>query len=285
VTSSSSTETNVPAKLAEAKEPPNVERHCFFCNESEKQIDLTLLSKKEGTFKWTKCNSSRTYFYGSGEMPRVFALTEEDRHAFFMQAKHANKAAQLVMVQTLREKNVDNTMSHQGSKGRFFPLGVLKTMGHDIDRIEKNTSGQDKYFDEQVGMCYRINLKFDDVCHSRGKQRDDTIMATDAPASQSTNIASELSEVLDKMKMSTKQTAANLKKRNAAKDKEMKALNKIKEEVKLHKCPEDFVKHNPLEKLIDTLEKIDCDDANFDAHMIKFKEVAVPMMTEMKAFT
>ena len=65
----------------------------------------------------------------------------------------------------------------------------------------------------------------------------------------------------------------------------MKALKKIKEEVKLHKCPDVFVINNPLEKLIDTLEEIDCDDADFDAQMGKFKEVAFPMMKAMKAFT
>ena len=78
-------------------------------------------------------------------MPRIMALTDEDRHNFFQQAKHASKSAQLVMVQTIRERNVDNKMSHQGSKGRFFPLGVLKTMGYDTDRIQDNTSESDKY--------------------------------------------------------------------------------------------------------------------------------------------
>jgi hypothetical protein len=43
--------------------------------------------------------------------------------------------------------------------------------------------------------------------------------------------------------------------------------------------------NNPLEKLIDSLGKIDEDDANFDAHMMKFRDVAVPMMKAMKAFT
>ena len=62
-------------------------------------------------------------------------------------------------------------------------------------------------------------------------------------------------------------------------------LKKIREDVKLHKCPYDIMNKNPLEKLIDTLEKIDCADANFDAQMVKFKEVAFPLMKAMKAFT
>ena len=175
-------------------------------------------------------------------------------------------------------------MSHEGSKGRFYPLGVLKTWGYDIDRIQNNTPPEHTYFDNQLGLCYRINLKFDDYCHSRGKQQDDTVTASDAPASQSTDIAKELSHTLNTIKRSSHTNEAVRKKRKAAKEKEIKALKKVNLGVKLHKCPEEFLKNNPLEKLITALNCIDEDAADFDDQLEKLHAVATPTIKAMKAF-
>ena len=243
------------------EEPPAVDEtiECHFCGESYPEFDCRLVSKTRGEFACVKCYTSRTLLYRFGEAPAKI-MSEEDRHSFWLNCQSLKGSDKADLARQLKRKQVQSEMDSFAEGGEFLPLGVWKTKGFDAERIEANTTEDNKTEHSVLGTCYRVVIKSKHWKKDHGAVFEDENIYNQAPqisnlqlpaaASSSKDAADQIQAQLDKVKQLQEQAKADIltrKKFLLPLNKELIAMNKIARSIKAGKLPAVFMgANNPL---------------------------------------
>ena len=206
-----------------------LEKLCYFCNKGD--VDLVVKSKKDRTWQCKKCRSNRSIFAREkAPDPDAVLMTDEDRWEFWEQCKHEDTSGKMALNRTIYRKNKALKEEIDGKKGAFEPLSVWKTLGYDIEKIEKNSLPEDIEEHEVLGLTYRVHIHSTSSNNRNVKETGDYIEGTDK---------GESSEAL------TAKNDREMKQLETLKKKMLKPVNsiiqqltKIKSDIKADKIPE-----------------------------------------------
>jgi hypothetical protein len=235
--------------------PVDAPIECHFCGESYPENDCRCVSKVRGEFACVKCYSSRTCLYRAGEFPLATdqaVMSEEDRHSFWLNCQSLKGEAKADLARRMKRKQVQSEMDSFAEGGEFLPLGVWKTKGFDAERIEANSTEDNKTDDSVLGLCYRVVIKSKHWKKDHGAVFEDEniyqppaafnlkLTIPIAAASSSKDVSDQIQAQLDKVKEMKEQEKADKvtrKKLLLPLNRELAALNKIAANVKAEKAP------------------------------------------------
>jgi len=232
--------------------------NCFYCNapESEETGEFYDVSKKRNQKMCKSCSSTRTTYYKAGEMDRFAVMTDEERYKIFEEAKGLSGRARLELIREVKTTNFDEQFKEEGDLGEFKPLSVWKTLGYDVDRIERLSEPCDIREHKVLGTTYRVSVEYSKDAKKKGTQKSDAIsFDPDGGDAQSSSSSSRRpnenwDEFFKRRKLEEKSAEQERKKTMAPLDKILKLLRKTKGELKATKLPRQFASDNPMDEEI-----------------------------------
>jgi len=184
---------------------------CDMCgNQAVPLVTARIMSKRKGTWKCAKCNSSLSKVYRSETSETAAGLLlmpEEQKNEFWLKVQTCCSAEEIrntVATYSIVKENKQERFFH--NDGKFLPLAVWSRKGFDADRISTLSTDNDRRVDRVLGMTYRVEIMCTGNRGSQGTTATETLQVTHTPkaAKSSTDEVKRLAGELERMKKKQK---------------------------------------------------------------------------------
>jgi hypothetical protein len=249
-----------PVEAETTHAPALAKYRCFFCDAEEpddedQKFGWNSLKRNEKRCK--PCTSSRATFFKSGEFSKVMLMTDEDRHDLFEKAKSATGNQKLQMLRSISTCNFEKKEETKGASSQFQPLSYWATLGYDTALIEKHTKPEHIEDNPVLGKCYYVPITIMSNLTSKGQESKDCYeTARDPIASLECLPGETLKESAKRRKLEEAAAQKELQEKKKPLEKLKKALLKTQSEIKSHKLPVGFAENNPLDVIIESIDKM-----------------------------
>jgi len=177
-------------------------------NQAVPLVNARIISKRKGTWKCGKCNSSLTKVYRTQpNAVRFLTMPVEQRNELWKKVNSCCSAEEINnALQTFSavKENKEERFFH--NNGKFLPLEVWAHKGFDRVRIDTLTSDEDRRVDRVLGMTYRVEIMSTGNRGSEGTITSEALKVTHAPnaAKSSTDEVKRLAGELERVKKKQK---------------------------------------------------------------------------------
>ena len=184
---------------------------CDMCgNQAVPLVTARIMSKRKGTWKCAKCNSSLSKVYRSETTEATAGLLlmpEEQKNEFWLKVHTCCSAEEIrntVATYSIVKENKQERFFH--NDGKFLPLAVWSRKGFDADRISNLSTDNDRRVDRVLGMTYRVEIMCTGNRGSQSSTATETLQVTQTPkaAKSSTDEVKRLAGELERMKKKQK---------------------------------------------------------------------------------
>ncbi len=179
-------------------------------NQAVPLVTARIMSKRKGTWKCAKCNSSLVKVYRSQTSEATAGLLlmpEEQKNEFWRKVHTCCSAEEIrntVATYSIVKENKQERFFH--NDGKFLPLAVWSRKGFDADRISTLSTDDDRRVDRVLGMTYRVEIMCTGNRGSQSSTATETLQVTHTPkaAKSSTDEVKRLAGELERMKKKQK---------------------------------------------------------------------------------
>ena len=184
---------------------------CDMCgNQAVPLVTARIMSKRKGTWKCAKCNSSLSKVYRSETSETAAGLLlmpEEQKNEFWLKVQTCCSAEEIrntVATYSIVKENKQERFFH--NDGKFLPLAVWSRKGFDADRISNLSTDNDRRVDRVLGMTYRVEIMCTGNRGSQSSTATETLQVTQTPkaAKSSNDEVKRLAGELERMKKKQK---------------------------------------------------------------------------------
>jgi len=184
-------------------------------------------------------------------------MTDEDRHDLFEKAKSATGNQKLQMLRSISTCNFEKKEETKGASSQFQPLSYWATLGYDTALIEKNTKPEHIEDNPVLGKCYYVPITIMSNLTSKGQESKDCYETARGPIASLECLPGEtLKESAKRRKLEEAAAQKELQEKKKPLEKLKKALLKTQSEIKSHKLPVGFAENNPLDVIIESIDKM-----------------------------
>ena len=242
---------------------PDEFTQCFLCGNECPKKQWNCISKNRDEWKCSACSVTRTVLYRGGVFPNLSFQTEDERHAFWQQAQSLETSGKLMLAKQTIQSKITTESEETMEGGSFWPLSYWERLGLDADRIARCSPPECIREDAVLGTTYKVVVLSDNK-----KRKLENVLQDDATLSPEDQVSStaasssgggaglsglSIQQLIAREKMQKQQEKQDVKEKlklvgAATRPAEamLKALAKIKADIKVDKLPAALMQANPL---------------------------------------